>query len=475
MNNNQIYLSGIWNWLLYGKTQNVLLFHFLLLVITILNKWFYALWIIILLFGYFFNQVKAQLFLTPFLLAYILSAEIFSRALNLSPIIPYEFCKYFMFFLLFYLIIKSKLKGTFYYYGLFILVLCIPAFFLTIFSQSDSIFKETIFNGFGILNLALAIIFFSQYKINIYNFNVLMRLIVTAALPFLGWFFYKTPDFDSLEFSLSSSSAGIGGFGSNQVSTLFSFIFSVCVFQLINKIYVFKNSLLSVSIAMLCLFSALISFSRGGIIVTFVALFLVMIIARKKINKRFFINALLFLPVLFVVLFYTNNLTNNYLLLRYQGQTNAMQSGKGDMTLDSFTTGRFNILKNDLSIWNDNFFFGTGIGQSPKLRKNYGEKFIISHVELSRLLAEHGVFGLFIVIIIIILFIRTIRIKKNTLNKSFAIFCLTISVLTTFHAAMRTGLSPMLFGFAMMQIINKSNIKTPMNIKYEKSKNIIYR
>ena len=243
MNNNQIYLSGIWKWLLYGNSLNVLLFHFFLpVVIIFINKWLYALWIIILLFGYFFNQVRAQVFLTPFLLAYILSAEIFSRALYLSPIIPYEFSKYFMFFLLLYLVIKSKLKGNFYYYGLFIVFLTIPGFILTIFSQSDSIFKETIFNGFGILNLALAIIFFSQYKINIYNFNVLMRLIVTAALPFLIWSFYRTPNFDSIEFSLSSSAMGIGGFGSNQVSTIFSFIFSVCIFQLINKIYIFKNS-----------------------------------------------------------------------------------------------------------------------------------------------------------------------------------------------------------------------------------------
>ena len=137
--------------------------------------------------------------------------------------------------------------------------------------------------------------------------------------------------------------------------------------------------------------------------------------------------------------------------------------------MNEFTTGRYNILKNDIDIWNDNFFFGTGIGQSPKFRKNYEVDYVISHVEFSRLLAEHGVFGLLIVIVFLILIIKSISVRKDTLNKSFVIFCLTMSVLTTFHGAMRTGLSPILFGFAMMQIVNKPvKIKNTEQLKYEK-------
>ena len=467
MINNKIHLSGIWKWLLCGKSQQIILFHCLLAALVILiSKWFYAFWIGILVFSYFNNKFKVQFFLTPFILANILSAEVFSRALKLNPIIPYEFGKYFLFVLFIYLITRTNIKGSLARYGLLILFLLLPSLFISLLSESDAILKELIFNGFGIVNLALGIIFFSQYKISLHNFKTLLRLIIISTLPFVIWSSFKTPDLSSIDFSLTSSASGIGGFSSNQISTLFGFVFSVCVFQIINKYYFFKNSLLSLSLAMLFLFKALISFSRGGVIVAFVALFLVFFVSRKKIKKSYFKNFLLLIPLLFILFYFTNKLTDNSLLLRFQGETNSTLSGRSEKSLNSISTGRFDIMINDLNIWNDNLFFGTGIGQSPKLRVNYGEEFIISHLEFSRLLAENGIFGLFIIITLIIIIIRIINFRKNILNKSFAVFCFTISILTSFHASMRTSITPILFSFALMQIINE-RINTKIQKGYD--------
>jgi hypothetical protein len=189
-------------------------------------------------------------------------------------------------------------------------------------------------------------------------------------------------------------------------------------------------------------------------------------VSRKKIKKSYFKNFLLLIPLLFTLFYFTNKLTDNSLLPRFQGETNSTLSGRSEKSLNSISTGRFDIMINDLNIWNDNLFFGTGIGQSPKLRVNYGEEFIISHLEFSRLLAENGIFGLFIIITLIIIIIRIINFRKNILNKSFAVFCFTISILTSFHASMRTSITPILFSFALMQIINE-RINTKIQKGYD--------
>ena len=64
------------------------------------------------------------------------------------------------------------------------------------------------------------------------------------------------------------------------------------------------------------------------------------------------------------------------------------------------TTGRFEIFIEDLILWDKYIIFGAGAGASRYLRGK-GLDGISPHTEISRLLAEHGIFGLFILVIIL--------------------------------------------------------------------------
>ena len=67
-------------------------------------------------------------------------------------------------------------------------------------------------------------------------------------------------------------------------------------------------------------------------------------------------------------------------------------------------TGRLEIYSIDLSIFSDNFFTGVGPGQANSLREVYGYgKNVAAHIEYSRMLAEHGVFGLVSLILLLII------------------------------------------------------------------------
>ena len=67
-------------------------------------------------------------------------------------------------------------------------------------------------------------------------------------------------------------------------------------------------------------------------------------------------------------------------------------------------TGRAKIMAIDLEIFRDNFLMGVGPGAARDLRWRYGYGTVVgAHSEFTRMLAEHGLFGLISLLSILIL------------------------------------------------------------------------
>src|SRR5690606_31754763 len=98
-----------------------------------------------------------------------------------------------------------------------------------------------------------------------------------------------------------------------------------------------------------------------------------------------------------------NRLTDNILLLRYQGETAGTLRGTREKDLSQITSGRYDIFLSDLQIWTDNFILGVGPGESPNMREGASQFKLLAHVEMSRLLSEHGLFGFIISLTLFIL------------------------------------------------------------------------
>ena len=92
--------------------------------------------------------------------------------------------------------------------------------------------------------------------------------------------------------------------------------------------------------------------------------------------------------------------------------------------------------------------FGTGVGASRYMRNKTNG--FLSHIEFSRLLSEHGLLGLLYNIILLALVIKVYRTRNRTPYNGLFLAVFFIALFTTFHAAMRTYISPLLFGLSML-------------------------
>ena len=154
------------------------------------------------------------------------------------------------------------------------------------------------------------------------------------------------------------------------------------------------------------------------------------------------------IPILVLLTLYANTITKGNLLLRYQGDTHGTLMGVREKDLNVITSGRSDMFLGDIDMFFENTLLGVGVGGSRYERRI--DNGVIAHVELSRLLAEHGIFGLIIFLVLISGLFSLYVDKKKGLVILLILFI--IGFYTTFHAATRTFLSPLLIAMAYIPV-----------------------
>lgn len=388
-------------------------------------------------------------------LAYYLGMEILARALRLSPLVPYESGKYTMFFFLLAGLVFSRKGSKQSFAGWSILLLAIPSLFV---ARESFEYRDLVFNFLGIFNLGLALVYFYRTTILHEDLLRLFRLIAYSIIPLLVSVTLKTPDFQDLQFTLAASFETSGGFGSNQVSTILGLGFLLIGFCYLTNQKIFKNNWIAITLFGLFFFRGLLTFSRGGVVAGILVLLMVFVgrqlwpvTSRLKVSS-FAWTILIFLGLLGISI-YTNRLTDNTLLLRYQGETEATLAGSREKDMSLMTSGRLDIFLSDVSIWSENFLLGVGPGRSSEIREERGEGRVAAHVEFSRLLSEHGLMGFFISILLVAYpFVSFFRSNRN-LDKLFKVCLFSFALLTSAHSAMRTNVTPFLYGLAAARLL----------------------
>ena len=126
--------------------------------------------------------------------------------------------------------------------------------------------------------------------------------------------------------------------------------------------------------------------------------------------------------------------------------------GTKEKDINVVTTGRWEIFLGDLELWQKYPILGTGVGISQPLRENI--RGVISHVEVSRLLAEHGILGLIYSVVLFFLFIPILKRNNPLIIKAILASIFFIGLFTTFHSATRTYISTLLIGISQITIGN---------------------
>lgn len=439
------FLSGM----LSGYFPNVILFWSLLILLVGLLR---------VLFG---KNPSAY----PFA-AYLAGLELLVRMSGVP--LPHEFTKYAIVLLLGTELIlnQKKIPAPMLVYGL----LLIPGILIT--EGSFSEVRKTISASLsGSLCLIVSTVYFYRRVLTIDQLRDLFTHIVFSLAAMMGYMWVQTPDLSNITFT-NTSNFQTSIFGPNQVSSILGAGILIVGLSYFMKIRLF-GKITSVVLLAALLFRGLLTFARGGMITPVIVLLFVFLylswysLKNVKVFARIVFITIAIAGVAFVIFDYTNKISGNALFSRYAGIKN---DGK-EVSIDKYTSGRTLIVEIDWNIFLDNPVFGVGVGMSDSMRPSYGYPFeVTAHNEFTRLLAEHGLFGL--TAILILVFFPLFRLyKQNVIREKILLlamigFCFAFM----FHSATRIAMPSFLYGLAFVRIVDMRQIKRWLYKKMQQSK-----
>jgi hypothetical protein len=372
-----------------------------------------------------------------------------------SPFIPYELGKYFLVLMgilgIFYLGVRSQK-------GIWMVMLIMPALFYDFSGQRNQ--YDIINYLLGPLAVGLGLSFADRFPISKITLNQILKFIFWGCLASLTYTYLRTPDFEDIEFNLGANFVTTAGHSSNQVSTIFGIGMFLTFYSLLNSLNFSGSRIFDGIILTGFTLQGLLSFSRGGMMVG--ALGVVLILFLPEVKKRGYgINlniksqrSLLLGIIVFVSLYgvfvAANTITGGNLLLRYQGETQGTLLGNKEITADNYVTGRLGILQKDFALWLDHPIAGVGLAASKYLRDPGND--VAAHIEISRLFADHGLLGLMFALIFFNEPLVNWNRNRNSMQRNILFVLLIIAIVTTFHAAMRTFVTPLFMILGVLKI-----------------------
>lgn len=439
-----------------------LIFHAALGFICVKTKFALIIWFFIVSASFVISlfKTKEPQFALICFLGYLLGIEVLARGVNGDPFIPHEVGKYAAFFGFFAGLSFGGPIKKISIYGFAMLLLSLPAVFIVPFAT-----KNIVFNYLGPASLFLGVMFCSRQIITYTQFKQLCRIMIYSIFALACFTIFKASTFEKIDYNLLANFASAGGSITNQVATLYGTGICIMVLMFVTGQRLFKYQWVDISLLALFLLRGFLTFSRGGMVSAGLAVLVILAIPKAvnalkddeiKIRKISPASVLLIIFFMVASFYIINSFTNNYLLYRYQGKTQrSLQTGfNNDADIDQISAGRYTVMLSDLNMFMAYPALGVGLGQSVILRPRYGgEVGINSHLEFSRLLAEHGALGLLIVIMMYVYPFFKMLFERNYYKRIIMAVFLIMGLSVTFHNAMRTMITPLLFAFAFLNIV----------------------
>lgn len=385
--------------------------------------------------------------------------EVWAR-MSKSPFVPFESGKYFLLITIALLFIhhaKVRSEKPVHRAGLILMLFLLPSLLVAL---PNFNFEQWIFNGFGVLELAILLLFAARERWTIERFCKTLWYGLIPVIPILVYLTVKTPAYNDLTFVIGANFDAGGGFGSNQVSTILGNGVLLTTILLLLNYPIFRFKLFSFVLLAYLLFRGMLTFSRGGIMGAAISV-CILIIPAMFANPKAFLKYSGFTAIIALLVFLAfsavNNLSGNKLLLRYEGETKGTAQGTRQKTINTITSGRSTLASADLAIFQRNILFGVGPGAAKKLRVIYSANDeTASHTEFSRLLSEHGLGGLFAILTLLVFPIAWIRRQNIALWRSVSAALFVIALFTSFHSAMRTNTTSVYYALAAIPVLMNS-------------------
>lgn len=390
--------------------------------------------------------------------AYVVGVEVILRMTN--GMFINEYAKYNVMLFMIIGIGYSGISKYSFPYWLFLIFL-LPGVFYGMYqlNYDTNIRKAIAFNISGPVCLGISALYCFNRDI---SFTQLKNVLTALGLPILSTVVYVVlynPSVKDVVIGTYSNFETSGGFGPNQMSTIlglgmFAF-FVMTLFNSSNKKILIINTILTCVMAYRCI----VTFSRGGMITGILMIVALLFFTMLKLNKpaqgkiMVFIFAALFISL--SVWTYSSIQTGGMIDKRY-----ANQDAKGRVK-ESKLTGRETLIESEFDMFWENPITGVGVGKNKEYREEVTGIEAASHNEISRMLAEQGILGVFCLFILIVtpIFLFVTGGNQNIFLLSFFIFW----ALTINHAAMRIAAPAFVYALALLNVTFPNEDKNPLH------------
>jgi hypothetical protein len=290
----------------------------------------------------------------------------------------------------------------------------------------------------GPLSLMVCVWFFSRLKVSRDELDRLMLSMLGPIVSISMFTLFGIVSAEKITFATESNFQTSGGFGPNQVSSILGLGMVIAFFSALNEKAPQQWRILMIGLAVLFLAQSALTFSRSGLYNGLGSLVIAFIFLIRDPRKRLeFMFSLVIALVLTVWLVWPmlNDFTGGKLEERFK---------------ETQTSNRTDIAAADLELFSQHLLFGVGPGQAKHERDFRVAS--AAHTEFSRMLGEHGVFGLASLLLLLTMSMIAVWKAPPPFSRAVASAFVCFALLYMTHAAMRTLIPGFTFGLAFLAL-----------------------
>ncbi|MEW5938030.1 MAG: O-antigen ligase family protein [Chloroflexota bacterium] len=369
-----------------------------------------------------------------FVVGYLAGAEILWRGASDAALVS-EYGKFATIFLCALMIAKYRLMGRHILWPVLFLALLLPGVFIMPAFDRQALSYQLA----GPVALCFVSMTFGALEFKKTDIQKLF-LWTIAPVVSMGFFvLYNLFTQDVAFYSGGENEILTGGIGANQVASALSLGATLAFFYifLVGKDSRLRNLMIVLALGLIVL--SVLTFSRGGFwnaLGAIAAGLYFLFRNRREMARTFGILIALGLLGYYVIFPFLENLTGGAVTLRFS----------------SFdTTGRDVLFRIDYDLFLKNPVLGVGVGQSPLYHVATFGYPKPTHTEYSRLLAEHGGFGVAIIAILALVVISRIFSRRDPVSKGISVGLCVWTLLYFTHSATRMVAPSFTFGVAAAQ------------------------
>ena len=377
--------------------------------------------------------------------AYVAGFEVFSRMTGGA--FSYEFAKYMVVLFLSLGMFYRGFQRRSWPYLVFMLCLMPGIFAAGINLRYGTVFGNAIgFNLSGPLCLAISALYCYENPIDTKRFNDVFEAVQYPLIATVVYVFLYAPSLQSVLTGTGSNFAASGGFGPNQVATVLGLGIFISFVRLV-MVQSRAVNLIDLGLMLFFAYRGLATFSRGGMLTAGICLLIFLLFylvsQTPAVRLKVLVKSLL-LSSGFLLSWLLVSLSSSGLINKRYANQDALGREKS-----SIGTGRLELANLELDAFYQNPVIGIGVGQAKEYRADRTGQIAASHSEVTRMIAEHGSFGILgLLILLLTPFGLWLRDRRNVFLFAFVGFWF----LTINHSAMRIAMPAFIYGLALLQV-----------------------